>query len=82
MPTLSLIDIAEPLWPETEQSIETVSHEVTDRREAYRILKADLAATSDPAWANSIKIRFDVDGENDITMPNGEGHSFRVLYEE
>jgi hypothetical protein len=91
MPTLKLIDIMDVHFTKivdgvpatsTEQKKDEQEFEVTDRQAAYRILKYDLAATSDPAWANSIKIAFDVNGENNITMPNGDGLAFQVLYEE
>jgi hypothetical protein len=90
MPTLKLIDIMDVHFTKivdgvpvtsTEQKKDEQEFEVTDRQAAYRILKHNLAATSDPAWANSIKIMFDVDQANDIIIPNGKGHFFQVIYQ-
>jgi hypothetical protein len=80
MPTVSLIDGQDPMWPETERSEQKVTHTVTDRNGALDILRADLQATADPQWGHVILMEFQ-NGANRIEKPNGDGYYFRVEYE-
>jgi hypothetical protein len=69
MPTISLIDGQEPMWPETERSEEIVTHTVTDRNGALDVLRADLQATADPYWGHTILMEF-LNGADKIEKPN------------
>lgn len=78
MPRLYLIDVVNATAAESESFREIVSHEVIDKAGAMQVLIADLRATADDVWSDAMIIRF---GLSDVvTMPNGDGRSFRAIY--
>jgi hypothetical protein len=83
MPFLMLIDSENEMPTSGPFAVgpEIQTHTVSDREGARRILAYDLQQTADATWAAPILAKFD-QGENEIEVPNGIGHTFRVEYRE